>query len=64
MPKEKQSHLVSAKDTERIRCSCCGAPSYICLYSKWDNGNRSGISFFYYCKAHRKGMLRGKPIPV
>lgn len=60
----KESHLVSEKDSERIKCLCCGDKAYICLHDEWDTGNRKGVSFFYFCKAHQKGMWHGKPIPL
>lgn len=64
MPKEKESHLVSEKDSERIKCLYCGDKAYICLHDEWNTGNRKGISFWYFCKAHRKGLWHGKPIPL
>jgi hypothetical protein len=54
---------VAPKDSKRIQCSRhyrasepCGAPATQCLTLRWNTGNTSGISFFYYCDAGRASV--------
>lgn len=47
------SHRLTKKEQARIVCQCCKAPAFVSEGSHWTTGGMRGISFWYWCEAHR-----------